>query len=93
MLPKIRGKTIKKEKRAAFSLSIPNKIAAAIVEPLLEIPGRIARQGEGGEDEINHRGNDADAKRRFHVPLRRRRSSSIWFETTWRVHRQSGDAL
>ena len=42
MLPKIRGRTIKKEKRAAFSRSIPNKTPAAIVEPLLEIQGRIA---------------------------------------------------
>ena len=42
ILPKISGSTIKKEKRAAFSRSIPNNTAVAIVDPLLEIPGRIA---------------------------------------------------
>ena len=42
MLPRMSGTTIKKEKRAAFSLSIPNKTATAIVEPLLEIPGKMA---------------------------------------------------
>ena len=42
ILPKISGRTIKKEKRAAFSRSIPNNTAVAIVDPLLEIPGRIA---------------------------------------------------
>ena len=42
ILPKISGSTIKNEKRADFSRSIPNKTAIAIVEPLLEIPGKIA---------------------------------------------------
>ena len=42
ILPTIRGTTIKKEKRAAFSLSIPNNTAVAMVAPLLEIPGNIA---------------------------------------------------
>ena len=36
ILPKISGSTIKKEKRAAFSRSIPNNTAVAIVDPLLE---------------------------------------------------------
>ena len=42
MLPTISGTTIKKEKRAAFSLSIPNRTAVAMVAPLLEIPGNMA---------------------------------------------------
>ena len=42
MLPKMSGITIKNEKRAAFSLSIPSNTAVAIVAPLREIPGRIA---------------------------------------------------
>ena len=42
MLPNIRGSTIIKEKLVAFLRSTPNKTALAIVEPLLEIPGRMA---------------------------------------------------
>ena len=42
MLPKIIGKTIRKENRVAFSRSIPNRTAEETVAPLLEIPGRIA---------------------------------------------------
>ena len=42
ILPKISGSTIKNEKRADISRSIPNKTAIAIVDPLLEIPGKIA---------------------------------------------------
>ena len=43
--PNIKGITIKKEKRAEYSLSIPNKTEVDIVAPDLEIPGRIATQG------------------------------------------------
>ena len=39
ILPKMSGMTIKKEKRAAFSLSMPNKTAVAMVAPLREMPG------------------------------------------------------
>lgn len=42
MLPKISGSTMRKEKRVAFWRSIPKSTALAIVEPLLDIPGRIA---------------------------------------------------
>ena len=42
IFPKINGTTIKKEKRAAFSLSIPNKTAVEIVAPDLDIPGNMA---------------------------------------------------
>ena len=42
IFPKIRGTTIKKENRAAFSLSIPRITDVEIVAPDLEIPGRIA---------------------------------------------------
>ena len=42
ILPKIRGRTIKNENRAAFSRSIPKRIALEMVKPLLEIPGKIA---------------------------------------------------
>ena len=42
ILPKIKGTTIKKEKRAAFVLSIPNKTEVEMVAPDLEIPGKIA---------------------------------------------------
>ena len=42
ILPKMRGTTIKKENRAAFSLSIPRITDVEIVAPDLEIPGRIA---------------------------------------------------
>ena len=42
MLPNIRGSTIINEKLVAFLRSTPNKTALAIVEPLLEIPGRMA---------------------------------------------------
>src|SRR5690606_8337813 len=40
--PKIKGNTIKKEKRAAFDLSLPNKIEVEMVDPDLEIPGSNA---------------------------------------------------
>ena len=39
---KISGTTIRNEKRAAFSLSIPSKTAVDIVAPERDIPGRIA---------------------------------------------------
>ena len=42
ILPKMRGTTIQKENRAAFSLSIPRITDVEIVAPDLEIPGRIA---------------------------------------------------
>ena len=42
ILPKINGTTIRKEKRADFSLSTPNKTDVEIVAPDLEIPGRMA---------------------------------------------------
>ena len=42
IFPKIKGTTIKKENRAAFSLSIPKSTAVDIVAPEREIPGRIA---------------------------------------------------
>ena len=42
IFPKIKGTTIKKEKRAAFSLSIPNSTAVEIVAPEREIPGNRA---------------------------------------------------
>ncbi len=42
IFPKIRGTTIKKEKRAAFSLSIPNSTEVEMVAPEREIPGSIA---------------------------------------------------
>jgi hypothetical protein len=42
ILPKIRGTTIKKLNRAAFSLSMPNNTEVEIVAPDLEIPGKIA---------------------------------------------------
>ena len=42
IFPKINGTTIKKEKRAAFSLSIPNSTAVEIVAPDREIPGKMA---------------------------------------------------
>ena len=42
MLPNIIGNTIKKENLAAFSLSIPRIKAILIVEPLRDIPGKIA---------------------------------------------------
>ena len=42
ILPKIKGTTIKNEKRAAFVLSLPNNTDVDIVAPLLEIPGSIA---------------------------------------------------
>ena len=41
--PSITGTTIKKENLAAISLSIPRKIDVPIVDPLLDIPGRIAK--------------------------------------------------
>ena len=40
--PKMMGRTIKKEKRAALERSIPRSTEVAIVEPLLEIPGKMA---------------------------------------------------
>ena len=40
--PKIKGTTIKKEKRAALVLSTPNKTEVDIVAPEREIPGSIA---------------------------------------------------
>ena len=43
IFPKIRGITIKKEKRADFERSTPSKTAVAIVAPDLEIPGSIAK--------------------------------------------------
>ena len=46
IFPKIRGTTIKKEKRAALVLSTPNNTEDEIVAPLLEIPGRIAKACE-----------------------------------------------
>ena len=42
IFPKIKGTTIKKEKRADFSLSIPKSTAVEIVAPEREIPGNIA---------------------------------------------------
>ena len=42
ILPKINGTTIRKEKRADFSLSTPNNTDVEIVAPDLDIPGRIA---------------------------------------------------
>ena len=42
IFPKISGTTIKKEKRAALSLSIPNKTEVEMVAPDLDIPGKIA---------------------------------------------------
>ena len=42
ILPKIRGTTIRKENRAAFSLSIPSKTEVDIVAPERETPGNIA---------------------------------------------------
>lgn len=42
ILPKIKGTTIKKEKRAAFSLSTPINTEVEIVAPDLDIPGKIA---------------------------------------------------
>lgn len=42
IFPRINGTTIRKEKRADFSLSIPNKTEVEIVAPDLDIPGRIA---------------------------------------------------
>ena len=42
IFPKINGTTIKKEKRAAFVLSIPNKTDVDMVAPDLEIPGNMA---------------------------------------------------
>ena len=42
ILPKMRGTTIRKENRAAFSLSIPNKTEVDIVAPERETPGNIA---------------------------------------------------
>jgi hypothetical protein len=42
ILPNIRGTTIKKENRAAFSLSIPSNTEVEIVAPDLDIPGSIA---------------------------------------------------
>ena len=42
ILPTIRGTTIKKEKRAALSLSIPKSTEVEIVAPEREIPGRMA---------------------------------------------------
>jgi hypothetical protein len=41
--PRIKGTTIKKENFAAISLSKPKKIETPIVEPLLDIPGNIAK--------------------------------------------------
>ena len=41
--PTITGITIRNENFAAKSLFIPKKIDVAIVDPLLEIPGKIAR--------------------------------------------------
>ena len=42
ILPKIRGTTIRKEKRAASDLSSPKMTEVEMVAPLLDIPGRIA---------------------------------------------------
>ena len=42
IFPKINGTTIKKEKRAAFSRSIPSSTELLIVAPEREMPGRIA---------------------------------------------------
>ena len=42
ILPKMRGTTIRKENRAAFSLSIPSKTEVEIVAPERETPGNIA---------------------------------------------------
>ena len=42
ILPNINGITIKKENRAADSLSTPKSTDVAIVAPDLEIPGKIA---------------------------------------------------
>ena len=42
IFPKINGTTIKKEKRAAFSLSMPSNTEVEIVAPDLDIPGIIA---------------------------------------------------
>ena len=42
ILPKISGTTIKKENRAAFSLSTPRSTEVPIVAPDLDIPGNIA---------------------------------------------------
>ena len=42
IFPKIKGITIRKEKRAALVLSLPNNTEVEIVAPLLEIPGNIA---------------------------------------------------
>ena len=42
ILPSINGTTIKKENRADFSLSTPNKTDIEIVAPEREIPGKIA---------------------------------------------------
>src|SRR5690606_35015017 len=41
-LAKIKGTTIKKEKRADLDLSTPSSTAAEIVAPLLEMPGKRA---------------------------------------------------
>ena len=41
-LPKINGTTIKKEKRAALLLSLPNITEVDMVAPDLEMPGSMA---------------------------------------------------
>ena len=42
IFPKINGTTIRKEKRAAFVLSLPKSTEVEIVAPEREIPGNIA---------------------------------------------------
>ena len=42
IFPNINGTTIKNEKRAAFSLSIPKRTEVEIVAPDLDIPGNMA---------------------------------------------------
>ena len=42
ILPSIKGITIKNENSADFFLSIPSNTDMAIVDPLLEIPGKMA---------------------------------------------------